>query len=361
MKRILTTLLFLLPACVLLGQGHAVSGTVTSAADGEPLPGVVVQVQNDATRTGVFGNSEGKVYKNEIDTYSTSAWYPETTNPGWKTSGQGTGWHITIPAEYAWSAQGLKAPMMAYLSTEHPTWQAFSVLSGVIKVDINGIPANANKLVFTAPGKQVSGEFMFTEESSVRKIKTFDSATNNTVTITFPAGTETFRSFCIPVPEGTYANYTLQFYEDDTPIVGTGRRSSLTIGAKEIAYVKPYSCDSTPAERVIWQGNYNAGNWNGMSDFEMKGSFFSTIKTGQKIVVSGTENLTDGTWIGCGIKAGSSGWPAFSPEHYDSWASGTGAFERVFTLTDDDVTMIKAGGIIPYGYQISIKKISIRD
>ena len=317
------------------------------------------------TRVGTFGNSEGKVYQNEISSYSTSAWYPETTNPTWKDGSEGSGWYITIPAEYTWSEQGLKAPMMAYLSTEHPTWQSFSVLTGILKVDVSDIPANANKLVFTAPGKKVSGDFMFYEEGGVRKLKTSDSGSNNTITISFDAGSATFRSFIIPVPEGTYTNFTLQFYEDASAIAGTGRRSSITVGAKEVHYLKPYSCSASPAdtpERVIWAGNFDAGDWSGMADLQLMGSFFTSLTAGQRITVYGTEDITDGsTWIGVGIKGGGAGWPAFDPEQYTSWRCGAGTFAKEFVLTSSDVTTIKDGGLIAYGYKVTITKITLRD
>ena len=61
MKRILILLLFLLSSALASAQGHSVGGTVTSASDGVPLPGVVIQVQNDATRYGVT-NRDG-VYR----------------------------------------------------------------------------------------------------------------------------------------------------------------------------------------------------------------------------------------------------------------------------------------------------------
>ena len=316
------------------------------------------------TKVGVFGNSEGKVYSNELDTYSTSAYYPETVNPRWMDGEQGSGWYITAPAEYVWKEQGLKAPMMTYLSTPHPEWQNFKAITGVLKVDISGIPATADRLVFTAPGKQVSGDFLV--DSNAMKISALDAETGNTITITFPAGEATFRSFCIPVPEGTYDGFKLQFYAGDTPIDGTGRTSSVTLAARDIVYLKPYSCDETTPERVIWQGPKFLGDSWDYSIGDIKGPFMTGINPveGQTLTLYCTASSYDeGEWTyRCAIICKCDPWGALTDGNKElAIGKGPGVkFTLTTTLTANDVADIKAAGFAVTGTRLIVDKITLK-
>lgn len=89
MKRILTTLLFLLPACVLLGQGHVVSGYGVTVDRIEVLPMPAETVLWKGSQ--VF--STGSEY---ISSLSSGAFWN-----GLK-AGSVIGIHYTTPSEWGW-------------------------------------------------------------------------------------------------------------------------------------------------------------------------------------------------------------------------------------------------------------------
>lgn len=323
------------------------------------------------TRVGTFTINKDVTINNN----GTLALYPATLSPEWTTS-DAAGWHITLPDSYEWSARGIKAPMMTYLNETNPAWQEFTIITSAIKVDVSDIPANADKLVFTAPGKRVSGQFRIHEVEGTKDVVTEDSAEKNTVSITFPAGTADVMTFIIPVPVGTYTNFTLQFYEGDTPIAGTGRRSSLTVATQKIHYLPAYSCSTTPAQKpetVIWEGNYEVGSWTGMTDLA-NAAAFANLKDGSVLTVYGTEAIDTGEWIALLIKRGD--WNYFfdndtvKSESYmkQAWASGVNStFKYEFPLntsTTDLATIyneIKSYGLLFSGLNINITKITLKD
>ena len=312
----------------------------------------------EGTAVGTFSiNKDVTINNNSL------AVYPATLSPEWTTS-DAPGWHITLPDTYAWSARGLKAPMMTYISEENPSWQSFVMATGAIKVDIYDIPANANKLVFTAPGNRVSGQFRLHETEGTNDVHAEDAAVNNTVTITFEAGSATSRTFLIPLPAGTYNNFTLQMYEDATPIAGTGRKSSVTVDSKKIHYLKPFALGATSPELVIWEGEKFLGdNWEyNISD--MVAGMWANAVSGQTVTIYGRgSSYTEGAWtyralIVCKL----SPWGALTDGNKNlAWGSEAGEpFQQSFVLSDNDVTDIKAGGIAITGTRAIVTKVTLQ-
>ena len=310
------------------------------------------------TKVGTFSVAKDVAINN-----NSLAVYPASLSPEWTTS-DASGWHITLPDTYAWSARGLKAPMMTYISEEHPSWQSFVMVTGAIKVDIYDIPANANKLVFTAPGKRVSGQFRLHETEGTNDVHAEDAAVNNTVTITFEAGSATSRTFLIPLPAGTYNNFTLQMYEDSTPIAGTGRKSSVTVDSKKIHYLKPFALGATSPELVIWEGEKIFGNDWLTSITDMVAGMWANAVSGQTVTIYGRgSSYTEGAWtyralIVCKL----SPWEDLKDGNKIlEWGSEAGEpFQQSFVLSDNDVTDIKAGGIAITGTRAIVTKVTLQ-
>lgn len=80
MRRIFNfLLLFLFSPCVILAQSYKISGQVTSAQDGEPLPGATVQTQtNTGTITDYDGNYTISANKGDVLTFSFIGMNPQT-------------------------------------------------------------------------------------------------------------------------------------------------------------------------------------------------------------------------------------------------------------------------------------------
>lgn len=314
------------------------------------------------TKVGTFS-----VNKDVTISDNTLVIYPASLSPNWETTDK-AGWHITLPDTYEWSSRGLKAPMMAYISFENPSWQGFKMVTGALKVDIYDIPANANKLVFTAPGKRVSGLFRLHEAEGTEDIVAEDGDVNNTITITFEAGTATSRTFFIPLPVGTYTNFTLQMYEDATPISGTGRRSTVSVAVRKVHYLPSFSYGATDPELVLWEGEKFLGDsWN-FNISDISAAAFATAKTGQTITIYGTtsayaDDEPNNIWTYRAIILSKLNPWSILTDGNKSLAWGADAnqpFEQSAVLTENDVTDLKAGGMAITGTRVTVTKVTLK-
>lgn len=200
------------------------------------------------TQTGTFSISEDVTIKEDW------AFYGATVNsPKWVTGGIS----INVPAEIAYTDQGIKAPMAAYLNE----YKSFSLATGVLKVDVYGIPDEARKLVFNSNGKKVAGDLVF--DTSTAQILSEDGASNNTITITFAAG-QSNRSFFIPLPAATYTNFSIELQTaESAAISGTHKSGTLTIAKNKIVFAPAITLNTASYDLLATSQSYTA--WTGIS------------------------------------------------------------------------------------------------
>lgn len=209
---------------------------------------------------------------------SATTFYPETLNPSYTDDA----WHVTLPDRYDWSEGGLKAPMITWLNYPH-----FTLLCGVVKLDVYDIPANATKLVFTADGQNVSGEFVLNGSHAVETY----SGSNNTVTIVFAAGAATNRTFYVPLPAGTYTNATFSIQSDSEPLK-TVRAASLQVARGTVSFVPSLRCGAV-APVTIWTGPIDCSNWGWN---QKDGLDLSMLREGDRLRIHVVEDTGKTYW-----------------------------------------------------------------
>ncbi len=164
--------------------------------------------------------------------------------------------HVILPDTYAWSDQGLQAPMMDADGTNGAG--KFSLMGTVLKVDVENIPAAANKLVFTATGKNISGAYEVTSGELV-----LSEGPNSTITITFTAGEATSRTFFIPLPTGTYDVVCPVTIQNGETVLYTKniKANGLVLSKGDLLYVPGISASNYSLRSVIWTGMLGNEKW----------------------------------------------------------------------------------------------------
>lgn len=200
-------------------------------------------VSGEGTASGTFQINE-TVTVNE----NATAVYPAALAPSWSDDKL----TMTLPDSYAWTAHGVQAPMISWVNNAYPY---FHLLGGLIKLDVYNIPASSTKLVFTTDGQNVSGDFVMNGSNAIET----SAGTNNTVTITFAAGTAANMTFFVPVPAGTYTNCTFSIQSDSDPLK-TVKAASITVAKDQLFFAPALSCE-TVAATTIWDGPIDCSNW----------------------------------------------------------------------------------------------------
>ena len=117
---------------------------------------------------------------------------------------------------------------------------SFSHLGGLMRFVIKNIPSNATSFTFTA-NSGITGNFQVEEENGANVIKaTTVSNSNNTVTITFEAGSLTNGTFYIPLPTGTYTGFTIAIGNQQYESSATN-----TIKRRSLLLMPTFTCDGT--------------------------------------------------------------------------------------------------------------------
>lgn len=183
--------------------------------------------------------------------------------------------HVTLPDTYAWSDQGIQAPMMDADGTNGSG--KFTLMGAVLKVDVENIPAAANKLVFTATGKNISGDYVVTASGEL----VLSEGSNSTITITFTAGEATTRTFFIPLPTGTYDVVCPVTIQNDETVLYTKniKANGLDLSKGDLMYVPAITCPT-----IFYSGAHSFGA-DGNALEVGSGYSWSSIESGTKLRV----------------------------------------------------------------------------
>jgi len=162
-------------------------------------------------------------------------------------------WIMTLPSSYDYNGAytgNVNCPMLATVTTTETTQQEgtaetasalqFKHLAGAIRFDILSMPANANKVVLTLPGKKINGSFTV----SNNEIATSNSSTESeqSITISFnqqntevSGAAEQSSVFFFPVPTGFYSSLKLEVKQDNTVLNSYTNNTSFQINKNNMA------------------------------------------------------------------------------------------------------------------------------
>lgn len=263
------------------------------------------------------------------------------------------GTHVTLPDTYAWSSQGLQAPMMDADGTKGAG--KFSLMGAVLKVDVENIPAAANKLVFTATGKNISGAFDVASEELV-----LTTGSKSTITITFTAGEATARTFFIPLPTGTYGACSVELMCDSRKIFGRNLKSGYLVLTKgDLMYVPAIN-----AFQDIWTIGLDCLNdYNACYSFRDQYNW-NTVPAGSKLRVYISEYNSSQTYWQLSLINQTSDWRVSEDidgiaNTYNIPAINTPYVD--FTLSATAVSQLSSGhGLIFAGKHVYISAIGIK-
>ena len=303
------------------------------------------------TLEGAGGTASGTFSINEEVTImggenGSQSFYPETLNPTYNSVENKT--HVNLPDTYTWTEAGVKAPMYGWLNKTTP-WDYFKLMTSVIKVDVYNIPAAACKLVFTAAAESVSGDFIFPYDCI--PVKSGDS--NKSITINFTAGEASMRSFCIPVPYGTYsagATFVLKNSSDVALVTKTA--PAITVGKESISYFPAIDCGAS-APVTVCSGPYDCTEWDNWN--QKWGLNLSSLQPGDRLRYNVTEESGDTYWQLKLLYHNGSGWVAFAEL---SLYSGQTVMDYV--LNAAEAAAIGASpALAVQGYNVTVNNIQI--
>ena len=123
---------------------------------------------------------------------------------------------MTMPSEITFEEGICDAPMWAAMTSGDINSISFKHLVSMLKVDLSGIPATAGQLIVDA-STPIAGKFTADiTKSGDELILTANTDAANSITVKFDASSSnTQRLFLIPIPVGTYTNFTLSYANAD--------------------------------------------------------------------------------------------------------------------------------------------------
>lgn len=147
------------------------------------------------------------------------------------------------PANYKWHqtdkyaiAEGYQygttnAPMKATIDPANPNEMNFKHLGGVVYFKLNNVPAKANKFTFTNNDGKITGRIKISQNDKGEEvIKKEDAGSKNAISISFSQAAD-YRDleFYIPVPVGTYGDFTIQLFAGSDEIFSKTAKSTKNV------------------------------------------------------------------------------------------------------------------------------------
>ncbi|MBR0042565.1 MAG: DUF4465 domain-containing protein [Bacteroides sp.] len=180
--------------------------------------------------------ASGNVFNGSASQLSGYAIYPQGEHPNYEGIGLP---EVNMSASYNYGSTN--AIMLAKVQGNSNNL-SFSHLGGLMRFVIKNIPSNTTSFTFTA-NSGITGNFQVEEENGANVIKAATvSNSNNTVTITFEAGSLTNGkgTFYIPLPTGTYTGFTIAIGNQQYKSSATN-----TIKRRSLLLMPTFTCDGT--------------------------------------------------------------------------------------------------------------------
>ena len=116
----------------------------------------------------------------------------------------------------------------------------FKHLGGLMRFNIKNVPAGANKFVFTASDKRITGAFPVEDDIITAEYNNG----NNTVTINFKAlNSSKDMTFYIPLPTGTYKGFKIEIKGNNTTLDYTSTARN-TINRRSLLLMPTFVCNN---------------------------------------------------------------------------------------------------------------------
>ena len=196
---------------------------------------ISVLTSNGVYKTFVYNGESGaeeaefKGYLDEGETIGGYAIYPanpqHAVNDGVPS--------LNLPSEYEWNGSEVMGPMVAVVGDEGAS---FTHAGGLFAFDAKNVPAGAKGFKFSTSAKNVVGVFPYADGV----VTSADSEQGSSVTMWFDAlEREGDMKFFIPVPVGTYEDFTISYIVSDNSEKSI--RSSSSKNVIEAATVKLFT------------------------------------------------------------------------------------------------------------------------
>jgi len=243
-------------------------------ADGDCISVAAEEGIKTMALTEGAGTSSAKFHIDETVTIGSSAaaFYPETLNPTWKDDA----WYVTLPKEYEWADAAIQAPLSGWIN--NGDYNVLSMITGVIKIDVEDVPDGGGQLIFTTNGRKVYGEFAI--DSSSDAVSTSESAEGNTIIINYPTGLPTDNlTFYVPVPAGDYNGFTVSIVNSSNEIVVSKTVSAtVSVSRNKIIFAPAFSCSNSKAV-TAWEGSLSL-TWSDGGRVLVPVSYFQAASAG---------------------------------------------------------------------------------
>lgn len=172
---------------------------------------ISVLTSNGVYKTFVYNGSDGvataefKGYLDEGETIGGYAIYPANSQHSVNEGAPS----INLPSEYQWKASEVMGPMVAVVSEEEAL---FTHAGGLFAFEAKNVPSGAKGFKFSTAAKEVTGLFPYVEEV----VTAGNSEEGSSITMWFNAlEQDSDMKFYIPVPVGTYEDFTVSYIESD--------------------------------------------------------------------------------------------------------------------------------------------------
>lgn len=128
------------------------------------------------------------------------------------------------------------------------------------------------------------------------------------------------------------------------------------IQGSDITFTKIEIVQEIPQEKTIWKGTFAAGSWGGNQDLAWGGFDWSTVKAGQKLIFTLTQDTAQTYWQ-FSLRHGE-GWGELPEKVFEEMTEGQTRVEVVMTQTNlDDI--IANGGMVITGCNYTLTEVAV--
>ncbi len=122
---------------------------------------------------------------------------------------------LNLPANYDAGEVPAILPLFAKIAEGQTDPLSFNLLNGYVALKVTNVPLGAAKVTFTTAGLSLAGNFDLDLTAETLAINSVAGDADNTVTfkVNAPSAINTEATYIIPVPAGTYPEYTVKYYD----------------------------------------------------------------------------------------------------------------------------------------------------
>lgn len=333
------------------------------------------------TANGVFSG------ENEVEGI-TSAVYPFNAAHKYESGA----WTMTLPASYQYSGAytgNVNCPMIATVAAEATqTGEAadeavaapelqFNHLAGAIRFDVLSLPASADEVVLTLPGKKINGEFAVDAGEIKNSDSTVESEQSISIKFSQDAATEADAPqssvFFFPVPTGTYTSLKFEVKAAGQVLNSYENAKEFTIVKNDMAQYPVITIGGEKEDllKVIAEGGsftlakdmeVNAFTLTKETTFDLNGHKLSTTNN-VNIIIDNTKLTVKDSSVDANGQIAAPVSVGFAPANNDIEAGELVLESGVITFGSDNAAVImgknakftmNGGSVINTGYNFAI-------